>query len=103
MASKTALTAKSLRKLGEAHEKCLDARRAVREGRSPAKERQLEKQQLRESKSFGQFSENWVKDSQMADSTKAMRRTIQYWDIAQTCQRRLLHEIEPEDVRTVCL
>ncbi len=89
--------------LATAREKCLDARRAVREGLSPAQERRREKQRLRESKSFGQFAENWFKDAQMAGSTKAMRRAIYDRDIAPALQRRLLHEIRPEDVRTVCL
>ena len=38
-----------------AREMCLDAKRAVREGRSPAIEKQREKRRLKEAKSFGQF------------------------------------------------
>lgn len=41
----------------QAREKCLDARRAVREGRSPAIEKQRDKRRLKEAKSFGQFRE----------------------------------------------
>ncbi|MCP5000999.1 MAG: tyrosine-type recombinase/integrase [Hyphomicrobiales bacterium] len=89
--------------LATAREKCTDARRLVREGQSPAQERQREKQRLREAKSFGQFAEKWFADARMAESTKAMRRTIFDRDIAPALQRRLLHEIKPDDVRTVCI
>ena len=44
----------------QAREKCLDARRAVREGRSPAIEKQRNKRRLKEAKSFGQFGEKWL-------------------------------------------
>ncbi len=86
-----------------AWEKCIDARRAVREGRSPAQERQREKRRLREAKSFGQFSENWFEGSQMADSTRAMRRSIYDRDIAPSFRQRLLHEIKSEDLRQLCM
>src|SRR5690606_39972760 len=43
--------------LARARELCLDAKRAVREGRSPAIEKQREKRRLKEAKSFGQFGE----------------------------------------------
>ena len=42
-----------------ARERCLDARREVREGRSPAIEKQREKRRLKEAKSFGEFGERW--------------------------------------------
>ena len=59
-----------------AREMCLDAKRAVREGRSPAIEKQREKRRLKEAKSFGQFGERWLSSDAMADSTRAMRRSI---------------------------
>lgn len=89
--------------LAAAREKCIDARRAVKDGRSPAQERQREKRRLKEAKSFGRFSETWFAGATMADSTKAMRRAIYDRDIAPTFRRRLLHEIEPEDLRQLCL
>lgn len=46
--------------LARAREKCLDARRAVSEGRSPAIEKQREKRRIKEAKSFGQFGEKWL-------------------------------------------
>lgn len=89
--------------LAVARERCLDARRMVREGVSPAKERRRQKQKLREALGFGQFAENWFRDARMAQSTKAMRRTIYDRDIAPTLSSSLMHEITQEDVRAICL
>jgi len=88
--------------LARAREKCLDARRAVSDGESPAQEKQREKRRLQEAKSFGQFGERWLQDSPMADSTRAMRRTIWERDVLPTLRNRLLHEISPDDVRALC-
>lgn len=89
--------------LAIAREKCLDARRLVREGLSPAQERRREKRKLKQAKSFAQFAENWFQHGRMADSTRAMRRTIYDRDILPAFERRLLHEIKPDDVRALCL
>lgn len=89
--------------LAIAREKCLDARRMVREGVSPSQERRREKRKLKQAKSFAQFAENWFQHGRMADSTRAMRRTIYDRDILPAFQRRLLHEIKPDDVRALCL
>ena len=88
--------------LARAREKCLDARRAVAEGLSPAQEKQREKRRLQEAKSFGQFGERWLQDSPMADSTRAMRRTIFERDVLPSFRNRLLHEISPDDLRALC-
>jgi hypothetical protein len=74
-----------------------------REGSSPAQERQRAKQKLKQAESFEHFAEVWFQDGRMADSTRSMRRTIYDRDITPTFQRRLLHEIEPDDVRSLCL
>jgi integrase len=88
--------------LARAREKCLDARRAVADGHSPAREKQREKRRMQEAKSFGQFGERWLQDSPMADSTRAMRRTIWERDVLPTLRNRLLHEISPDDIRALC-
>ena len=62
--------------LARAREKCIDARRSIAEGISPAIEKQREKRRLREAKSFGEFGEKWLQAAPMADSTRAMRRAI---------------------------
>lgn len=82
--------------LARARELCLDARRMVGEGISPAQEKQRQKRRLREAKSFGQFGERWFKEARMADSTRAMRRSIFDRDIFPTWRNRLLKEITPQ-------
>lgn len=63
--------------LARAQELCLDAGRAVREGGVvPAIKKQREKRRLKEAKSFGEFGEKWLVNAPMADSTRAMRRSI---------------------------
>jgi integrase len=88
--------------LARAREKCIDARRAVSEGQSPAQEKQREKRKLQEAKSFGQFGERWFSEAPMADSTKAMRRNIFERDILPVYRNRLLAEITPDDLRALC-
>ena len=88
--------------LARAREKCIDARRALAEGRSPAQEKQREKRRLKEAKSFGEFGERWLKEAKMADSTRAMRRAVFERDILPTFRNRLLTEIVPDDLRKLC-
>lgn len=88
--------------LARAREKCIDARRAVAEGLSPAQEKQREKRRLLEAKSFGQFGERWFSEAPMADSTRAMRRSIYERDLLPVFRNRLLTEITPDDLRAVC-
>jgi integrase len=84
-----------------AREKCLDARRLVEQGVSPAHEKQRDKRRLLEAKSFGEFAEKWFKDAPMADSTRAMRRSVYDRDLM-PFKSRLLKEIEPGDLRAMC-
>ncbi len=81
--------------LAHAREKLIDAQRAIQEGRSPAQEKQREKRRIKEAKSFGEFAERWLQESRMAESTRAMRRTIYERDILPTFRNRLLTEISP--------
>jgi integrase len=85
-----------------ARERCLDARREVREGRSPAIEKQREKRRLKEAKSFGEFGETWFEKAPMADSTRAMRRSIWNRELEPKWRNRLLTEITPDDLRGLC-
>lgn len=88
--------------LARAREKLIDAKRAIAEGRSPAQEKQHDKRRLKEAKRFGEFGEKWFEESRMADSTKAMRRSIYERDILPTFRNRLLTEITPDDLRMMC-
>ena len=88
--------------LARARELCIDARRAVSEGRSPAIEKQREKRRLKEAKSFGEFGEKWLVSAPMADSTRAMRRSIFERELLPVWRNRLLTEITPDDLRAHC-
>jgi integrase len=88
--------------LARAREKCLDARRAIREGRSPAIEKQRDKRRIKEAKSFGQFGEKWLTAAPMADSTRAMPRTIYERELLPVWRNRLLTEITPDDLKAHC-
>ena len=88
--------------LARAREKCIDARRAVGEGRSPAIEKQRDKRRLKEAKSFGEFGEKWLTAATMADSTRAMRRSIFERELLPVWRNRLLTEITPDDLRAHC-
>ena len=88
--------------LALARERCIDARRAVNEGKSPALEKQREKRRLRQAKSFGDFAETWFSKAPMADSTRAMRRAIYDRDIGPEWKNRLLTELLSDDLRAHC-
>ncbi len=88
--------------LARARELCIDARRAIAEGRSPAIEKQREKRRIKEAKSFGEFGEKWLTASAMADSTRAMRRSIFERELRPVWRNRLLTEITPDDLRALC-
>lgn len=85
-----------------AREKCIDARRAVAAGKSPAQEKQREKRILEEAKSFGQFGGKWLKDAQMAESTRAMRRSIFNRDILPAFGRRDRAPSPPSWSKWIC-
>src|SRR3984893_7640848 len=88
--------------LARAREMCIDARRAISEGRSPAIEKQREKRRLLEAKSFGELGEKWLTAAPMADSTRAMRRSIFERELLPVWRNKLLAEIAPDDLRAHC-
>lgn len=89
--------------LARAREKCIDAKRLIAEGHSPAIEKQRNKRRIKEAKSFGQFGEKWLQAAPMADSTRAMRRSIFERELLPVWKSRLLTEISPSDLREHCL
>jgi integrase len=89
--------------LARAREKCLDARRAVAEGRSLAQEKQREKRRIKDARTFSQFGERWFEEAPMAESTRSMRRVIFDRDIVPVWKNRLLTEVTPDDLRALCL
>ena len=88
--------------LARAREVTIDAKRAVSEGRSPALDKQRDKRRIKEAKSFGEFGERWLTKAPMADSTRAMRRSIFERELLPIWQNRLLTEITPDDLRAHC-
>jgi len=89
--------------LARARELCIDAKRAIAEGRSPAIEKQREKRRRLDAKSFGEFGEKWLTAAPtMADSTHAMRRAIFERELLPVWRNRLLTEITPDDLRAHC-
>ena len=89
--------------LARAREKCIDAKRMIQEGLSPAIEKQRDKRRIKEAKSFGEFGEKWLNNGPMADSTRAMRRSIFERELVPHWRNRLLAEITPGDLRAHCL
>lgn len=88
--------------LARARELCLDAKRMIREGNSPAMEKQRAKRRLKEAKSFGKIGERWLANAPMADSTRSMRRSIFERELLPIWRNRLLTEITPDDLRAHC-
>lgn len=88
--------------LAKARERCLEARRAVAEGLSPAQEKQRQKRRLTQSQTFGEFTTRWANEARMADSTRSMRQSILDRDILPVFRNRLLSEISADDLRDLC-
>ena len=88
--------------LALARERCLDAKRAVADGRSPSLEKQRTKRRLSEAKTFGEFAAKWQAEARMADSTRSMRNSILDRDILPALGRKRLAEIDPNDLRALC-
>jgi integrase len=80
----------------------MEARKELREGRSPAIGKQRAKAQIKSAKTFGDFAVKWLEEARMAGSTRDMRRSIYHRDVAGAFQNRLLTEIEPNDIRALC-
>jgi integrase len=85
-----------------ARERCVEARKVIAQGISPAQEKQREKSRLAEAQTFGEYTKRWLGEHRMADSTKAMRKTVIDRDILPVFQNRRMAEIGPEDLRALC-
>ena len=86
-----------------ARERCSEARKTIAKGISPAQEKQREKSRLAEAPTFGEYTRRWLAEHRMADSTKAMRKTVIDRDILPVFQNRRMAEIGPEDLRALCI
>jgi integrase len=88
--------------LAQARQKLAEARQVVRRGESPAQAKRNKKRQQSTAKTFCEYAEDWFREADLADSTKAMRRAIYIRDIYPRFQRRHLTEIKEDDVRSLC-
>lgn len=88
--------------LALAREKCLEARKTVGRGESPSQAKRNAKLQLYAAKTFCDYAEEWFRDADLADSTKAMRRGIYNRDIYPCFKKRLLTEVTEDDIRALC-
>ena len=88
--------------LAQARTRCLEARKVISEGRSPAQEKQRERRKQSIGETFGAVGQRWMKTAPMAESTRAMRKAIFDRDIYPMWKNRRLSEITPDDLRSQC-
>lgn len=84
-----------------ARERLLDAKRMVALGKSPSLDKQRAKRRLNAAKNFGETLTKWLTGARMADSTRAMRKSIIDRDMP-VFENRLLTKIIPDDLRALC-
>jgi integrase len=88
--------------LALARRKCMEARSAVERNESPAQIKRNDKRRAKEARTFCSYAEEWLRDAELADSTKAMRRSVYKRDIYPAFKRRLISEITEDDIRELC-
>lgn len=88
--------------LAGARDKANEARRQLREGVSPAREKADGKKRINEALTFSGFTVIWLRDAGLAESTLAMRKSILDRDILPTFGKRYLEEIRPSEVMALC-
>ena len=88
--------------LAVARERATAARKQVVDGISPSKEKARKQKETRDAKTMTVWADEWLTDYQMADSTRAMRKSILDRDILPAFGKRLLTEIETIDLRELC-
>lgn len=88
--------------LAEARDRLYAAKKLVESGISPAAQKRDGKNQVREAKRFTDFTVKWLSEAKFADSTRAMKQGCIDREITGTIGNRLLHEITPQVLRTLC-
>ncbi|MBP9527851.1 MAG: tyrosine-type recombinase/integrase [Laribacter sp.] len=88
--------------LAEARELLSEAKKGLAAGKSPSRQKAREKQKIKEADSFGEWAELWLKDHQMAESTRDMRRSVFERDLKGLFGRLKMTEITHEDLRGLC-
>lgn len=85
--------------LAEARERLNEAKRLISDGKSPAREKARTKVRDRDSKTFGDWAEAWLRGYEMATSTRDMRRACYNRELKPLFSNKLLEEISHEDLR----
>ncbi len=88
--------------LAEARERLLAAKKLVNEGKSPARQKSREMQKIKDTDTFGTWTELWLKHYPMAESTRDMRRSVYERDLKEPFGRLKMTEISHEDLRELC-
>ncbi len=89
--------------LSQARERCLEAKKLVAAGQSPAQEKQRERRRMEAAPTIATAGNRWFEQARMADSTRSMRKTIFNRDILPVWKSRHLTEITPDDLRALCI
>jgi integrase len=88
--------------LTQAREELIKARRQIRDGISPARTKADGKEARRDTVMFAGYAALWLENGGLAESTKAMRKTILDRDILPVFGKRLLEEIRPSELMALC-
>lgn len=88
--------------LKEAREKLDQARKALAQGVSPARQKTRERGKAAAAETFGQWAELWLKSHKMADSTRDMRRSVLERDLLAPFGKLKMWEITHQDLRALC-
>ena len=86
----------------EARRELMRARKLVGEGRSPAREKAENKRRRATSGTFGEFANIWLDGAGLAESTKAMRKSILVRDVLPAFGKRQLEEISASELLALC-
>jgi integrase len=88
--------------LAEARGRVVDARRLIESGVSPAAEKRRAKTAVKTARTFGTWALEWVSKYKMAETTRAMRRSVLERDVLKAFDKRHLAEVTSGDVRALC-
>jgi len=88
--------------LQEARERVAVARKAVAEGVSPARNKAQIAEGAKQREPFAVWAERWLERHKMAESTRAMRRSVYERDLKKPFGKLLLSEIDDQALRALC-
>lgn len=88
--------------LAAAREMLIAAKKSLACGNSPARQKSRDKQKVREASSFGEWAELWLKNHQMAESTRDMRRAVFERALRAPFGKVSMDEISHGDLRALC-